>query len=96
MTFKEPPLIAYRKGPTLGTILSKTSLTHNTESEPGFYHRNRPNCSTCEHSTCISDFTSSSSNESNNILKIINCNSANTLLPVLYAINNTLEKLEEN
>ena len=42
LTFKQPPLTTYRRGPTLGIFLSKTSLTQNIESEPGFYHCNRP------------------------------------------------------
>ena len=83
LIFKEPLLIIRRRCQTLGNILSKTSLTQNTESKSGFYHCNRPNCSTCEHSTCKSNFTLSTNNKSYNILRAINYDSTN----IIYLIS---------
>ena len=89
LTFKEPPLITYRRGPTLGTILSETSLTQKTQSEPGFCHCDRPNCSTCKHSTCKSNFTSSTNNnKSRNILRTISCDSTNIIYLITYSTCN--------
>lgn len=79
--FPEPPIIAYRKCPTLQNILVRAELKPlEVNKRPnGFTHCRRKGCTTCQYSQQSTTFTSSRTNRTFTHKSAINCNTTNVI-----------------
>lgn len=78
--FPNPPLISYRKCPTLRDLLVKSELREEnfTKTQPIFNPCMRKGCTTCLHSSKTKDsFKSTNTDLNYNLNTAMNCNSTN-------------------
>ena len=83
-TFKEPPVVAYRRSPNLRDLLIRAQLpsnrTNSNYSTPGSFRCGCPNCLTCPYiSEGLTQYTFFSTGEKCCIKSHLNCNTKNLI-----------------
>ena len=79
-TFKEPPMLAYRRPPNLRSLITRASITRQPDTHvPGFYDCLNTDCTIHTHNFTGNTFTSSVTKKTYRMIQTLDCNSHNII-----------------
>ena len=79
-TFKEPPMLAYRRPPNLRSLITRASITRQSDTHvPGFYDCSNTDCTIHTHNFTGNTFTSSVTKKTYRMIQTLDCNSHNII-----------------